>query len=81
MNNEASSNERDSIDIRVEQLFSEGAVALGRVLDERQIDAVQLSIQMFAYLVACLHGDAMTHADVIHLLKVYARGISSARAK
>jgi len=81
MNNEASNNERDSIDIRVEQLFSEGAVALGRVLDERQIDAVQLSIQMFAYLVACLHGDAMTHADVIHLLKVYARGISSARAK
>jgi hypothetical protein len=72
-------NGRDGMDPRVEQLFTEGGTALGRVLDERQSAAVQLSIQMFAYLIACLHGDALSHADVIHLLKMYARGVSHAK--
>jgi hypothetical protein len=79
--NEMNGNERDSIDQRVEQLFHEGGIALGRVLDERQSNAVQLAIQLFAYMVACLHGDALSHADVIHLLKTYTKGINHAKGK
>jgi hypothetical protein len=79
--NEMNGNERDSIDQRVEQLFAEGATALGRVLDERQSNAVQLSIQLFAYLIACLDVEDMTHSDIIRLLKVYARGIRDAKVK
>ena len=79
--NEMNGNGRDSIDQRVEQLFHEGGIALGRVLDERQSNAVQLAIQMFAYLIACLHGDALSHNDVIQLLKVYSRGINHAKNK
>lgn len=79
--NEMNGDLRDSVDSRVEQLFTEGATALGRVLDERQSNAVQLSIQLFAYLVACLDAEAMTHSDIIRLLKVYARGIRDAKVK
>jgi len=79
--NEMNGNGRDSVDSRVEQLFHEGGIALGRVLDERQSNAVQLAVQMFAYLIACLHGDALSHHDVIQLLKVYARGIRDAKVK
>lgn len=79
--NEMNGNGRDSVDSCVEQLFAEGATALGRVLDERQINAVQLSIQLFAYLIACLDVEAMTHSDIIRLLKTYARGIRDAKVK
>jgi len=77
--NEMNGDGRDSVDHRVEQLFSEAGIALGRVLDERQSNAVQLAVQVFAYLIACLHGDALRHCDVIQLLKTYARGISHAK--
>lgn len=79
--NGTNGSERDSIDPRVEQLFSEGAAALGRVLDERQSAAVQLSVQLFAYLIACLHGDVMSHADIIRLLKIYAREVRHAKGR
>lgn len=77
MNDEMNGNGRDSIDSRVQQLFSEAGVALGRVLDERQINAVCLSLQLFAYLIACLQGDVLGHNDIIQLLRVYSRGIKA----
>jgi len=79
--NEMNGNGRDSVDQRVEQLFSEAGTALGRVLDERQSNAVQLAVQVFAYLIACLHGDALSHHDIIQLLKTYSRGINHAKAR
>jgi hypothetical protein len=77
---ETTGNGRDGVDHQVEQLFCEASTALGRVLDERQIHAVQLSIQLFAYLVACLDFDAVTPGDVIRMLKVYSRGIGNAKS-
>jgi len=73
-------NERYTPDSRVEQLMNEAGTGIGRVLSERQRHAASLTVQVFAYLIAALPGDELTHNDVIQLLRWYSRGISNAKS-
>jgi len=73
-------NERYGVDSRAEQLMNEAGIGLGRVLSDRQRDVATLTVQLFAYLIATLPGDALSHNDVIHLLKWYARGVRNAES-
>jgi hypothetical protein len=71
-------NGRDGVDSRAEQLFFEAGTGLGRVLNERQRHAATFTVQLVAYLVATLPGEALGHNDVIQLLRCYVRGINHA---
>jgi hypothetical protein len=74
-------NGRYSLDSRAEQLMLEAGTGIGRVLNDRQRHAASLTVQVFAYLIAALPGDELTHNDVIQLLRWYSRGISNAKSE
>jgi len=78
--NATEGNGRYSVDSRGEQLMGEAGTGLGRVLDDRQRDAVTLALQVFAYLIATLPGEELGHNDVIQLLRCYVRGVNNAKS-
>ena len=52
---------------------------MGRVLDDRQVHAVNLAIEVFAYLLAALPSGQVDVRDVIRMLKFYSRGVNDAK--
>jgi hypothetical protein len=51
------------------------------VLDDRQVHAANLAIEVFAYLLAALPAQKAELTDVIRMLKFYARGLNSAKGE
>jgi len=52
MHDQTNGNGRDGGDQWVEALLSGAGASIGRVLDERQVHAANLAIEVFAYLLA-----------------------------
>jgi len=74
------SNGRDGGNAWVEGLLTGAGASIGRVLDERQVHAANLAIEVFAYLLAALPADRVDVRDVIKMMKFYARGINDAKS-
>jgi hypothetical protein len=55
--------------------------SIGRVLDERQVHAASLALEVFAYLLAALPADRINVGDVIKMMKFYTRGINDAKSR
>jgi len=81
MSGTANGNERDGSDRWVEGLLTGAGASIGRVLDERQVHAATLALEVFAYLLAALPTEKVLVTDVIKLLKFYARGVSDAKSE
>jgi hypothetical protein len=74
-------NGRDRSDQWVEGLLTGAGASIGRVLDDRQVHAVNLAIEVFAYLLAALPADQVDVRDVIRMLKHYSKGVNSAKGE
>jgi hypothetical protein len=74
-------NGRDGGDSWVEGLLTGAGASIGRVLDERQVHAANLAIEVFAYLLAALPAQKIEIRDVIRMMKFYARGINDAKSQ
>ena len=74
-------NGRDRWDQWVEGLLTNAGASVGRVLDDRQVHAVNLAIEVFAYLLAALPADQVDVRDVIRMLKHYSKGVNSAKGE
>ena len=81
MRNGTNSNGRDGSGAWFEGLLTGAGVSIGRVLDERQVHAVNLAIEVFAYLLAALPAQKVEVRDVIQMMKWYARGIGNAKGE
>jgi hypothetical protein len=81
MGNQTNSNGRDEGKTFVESLLTGAGVSIGHVLDDRQVHAVNLAIEVFAYLLAALPAQKAELTDVIRMLKFYARGLNSAKGE
>lgn len=81
MHNQTNGNGRDGGDQWVEGLLTGAGVSIGRVLDERQVHAANLAIEVFAYLLAALPAGQVDVRDVIRMLKFYSRGINNAKGE
>ena len=73
------SNGRDGGNAWVEGLLTGAGASIGRVLDERQVHAASLALEVFAYLLAALPSDRIDVRDVIRMLKYYSRGVNNAK--
>ena len=81
MSDTTNSNGRDGGNAWVEGLLTGAGAGIGRVLDERQVHAANLAIEVFAYLLAALPADRVDVRDVIKMMKFYARGINDAKSQ
>jgi hypothetical protein len=81
MHNGTNSNGRDRLDPRTESLLTNAGASLGRVLDDRQRHAVNLALEVFAYLCAALPQSDLEVTDVIRFLKWYTKGVSNAKGE
>jgi len=81
MSDGAERNGRDRSDSRVESLLAGAGASIGRVLDDRQVHAANLVVEVFAYLLASLPADQVEVRDVIKMLKYYTRGINYAKSQ
>jgi hypothetical protein len=81
MSGPTNGNGRDGSDSWVEGLLTGAGVSIGRVLDERQVHAANLTIEVFAYLLAALPAQRVEVRDVIRMMKWYARGINNAKSE
>jgi hypothetical protein len=81
MHNGTNSNERDGSQAWVEGLLAGAGASIGRVLDDRQVHAASLAVEVFAYLLAALPADRIEVRDVIKMLKYFSRGINDAKSK
>jgi hypothetical protein len=81
MGNQTNGNGRDGSEAWVEGLLTGAGVSIGRVLDERQVHAVNLAIEVFAYLLAALPAQKVEVRDVIQMMKWYARGVNNAKGE
>ena len=81
MGNQTNSNGRDGLEAWVEGLLTGAGASIGRVLDDRQVHAVSLAIEVFAYLLAALPAQKAELTDVIRMLKFYSRGINNAKGE
>ena len=79
MSDATSGNERDGGNVWVEGLLTGAGASIGRVLDERQVHAASLALEVFAYLLAALPSDQIDVRDVIRMLKYYSRGVNNAK--
>ena len=79
MGDETARNGRDRSDQWVESLLTNAGASLGCVLDDRQVHAVSLAIEVFAYLLAALPADQVDVRDVIRMLKHYSKGVNNAK--
>jgi hypothetical protein len=79
MSDATSGNERDGGNVCVEGLLMGAGASIGRVLDERQVHAASLALEVFAYLLAALPSDRIDVRDVIRMLKYYSRGVNNAK--
>ncbi len=81
MGNQTNGNGRDGEDRWVEGLLTGAGASIGRVLDDRQVHAVSLAIEVFAYLCASLPSERVLVTDVIRLLKWYSQGVNNAKSQ
>jgi hypothetical protein len=81
MSGTANGNGRDRSDQWVESLLTNAGASVGRVLDDRQVHAANLAIEVFAYLLAALPSDQVDVRDVIRMLKYYSRGVNDAKGQ
>ena len=81
MSGTANGNGRDRSDQWVESLLTNAGASVGRVLDDRQVHAANLAIEVFAYLLAALPSDQVDVRDVIRMLKYYSRGVNNAKGQ
>jgi hypothetical protein len=72
-------NGRDRSDQWVESLLANAGASVGRVLDDRQLHAANLAIEVFAYLLAALPSDQVDVRDVIRMLKFFSQGVNNAK--
>jgi len=79
MSGPTNGNGRDRSDQWVESLLTNAGASVGRVLDDRQVHAVNLAIEVFAYLLAALPADQVDIRDVIRMLKHYSKGVNNAK--
>jgi hypothetical protein len=79
MSGPTSGNGRDESDQWAVSLLTNAGASVGRVLDDRQVHAVNLAIEVFAYLLAALPSDQVDVRDVIRMLKFYSRGVNDAK--
>jgi len=79
MSGSTNGNGRDGSEPWVEGLLTGAGVSIGRVLDDRQVHAANLAIEVFAYLLAALPAQRVEVCDVIRMMKWYARGINNAK--
>jgi hypothetical protein len=73
-------NGRDGMGRWVEGLLTGAGASVGRVLDDRQVHAASLALEVFAYLLAGLQVDKVDVRDVIRMMKYYSRGINDAKS-
>jgi hypothetical protein len=81
MDNGTARNERDRSEAWVEGLLTNAGASIGRVLDDRQVHAASLALEVFAYLLAALPADRVEVRDVIKLLKYFSRGVNNAKGE
>jgi hypothetical protein len=81
MDNGTERDERDRSAAWVEGLLTGAGASVGRVLDDRQVHAASLALEVFAYLLAALPADRVEVKDVIKLLKYFSRGINDAKSQ
>ena len=81
MSNGTARNGRDRSDQWLEGLLTGAGASIGRVLDDRQVHAANLAIEVFAYLLAALPADQVDVRDVIRMLKHYSKGVNSAKGE
>ena len=81
MDNGTARNERDRSEAWVEGLLTNAGASVGRLLDDRQVHAVSLALEVFAYLLAALPADRVEVRDVIKLLKYFSRGVNNAKGE
>jgi len=81
MSGPTGANGRDRSDAWVEGLLMGAGASVGRVLDDRQVHAANLAVEVFAYLLAALPSDRVDVRDVIRMLKYYSRGINDAKSQ
>ena len=81
MDNGTARNERDRSEAWIEGLLTNAGASVGRVLDDRQVHAASLVIEVFAYLLAALPADQVSVRDVIKLLKYFSRGVNNAKSQ
>jgi len=74
-------NGRDESDRWVEGLLTGAGASIGRVLDDRQVHAASLAIEVFAYLLAALPADRIDVRDVIRMLKFFSQGVNNAKGE
>jgi hypothetical protein len=79
MSGTTNNNGRDGENAWVGGLLTGAGASIGRVLDERQVHAANLAIEVFAYLLAALPSDQVNVRDVIRMLKYYSRGVNNAK--
>jgi hypothetical protein len=81
MSSTANGNGRDDRDTWFKGLLTGAGASIGRVLDDRQVHAANLAIEVFAYLLAALPSDQVDVRDVIRMLKYYSGGINDAKSQ
>ena len=81
MSDATSGNERDGGNVWVEGLLTGAGASIGLVLDERQVHAASLALEVFAYVLAALPADRINVGDVIKMMKFYTRGINDAKSR
>jgi len=81
MSGPTNGNGRDRSDQWVESLLTNAGASVGRVLDDRQVHAASLVLEVFAYLLAALPADQVDVRDVIRMLKYYSKGVNSAKGE
>jgi hypothetical protein len=81
MSGSTGANGRDRSDAWIEGLLTGAGASIGRVLDDRQVHAANLAVEVFAYLLAALPADRVDVRDVIRMLKYYSRGINDAKSQ
>jgi hypothetical protein len=73
-------NGRDGSNAWVEGLLTGAGASIGRVLDDRQVHAASLALEVFAYLLAALPADKVDVRDVIRMIKFYSQGVNNAKS-
>ncbi len=81
MSGSTGANGRDESEAWVEGLLTGAGASIGRVLDDRQVHAASLAIEVFAYLLAALPAQRIEIREVIRMMKFYARGINNAKGE
>jgi hypothetical protein len=80
MSGPTNGNGRDRSNQWLEGLLTNAGVGVGRVLDDRQVHAASLVLEVFAYLLAALPSDRVDVRDVIRMLKFFSQGINNAKS-